>query len=61
VAALSAADGVPGCCTATRAFRPEAWPAPVPVVRLLVACSAPILAAAFWVTNSAGGPLTVVP
>src|SRR5262249_57546199 len=29
-------------------------------VLLLVACSAPILAAAFWVTNGAGGPLTVV-
>ena len=62
VAALSAADGVPGLLR--RGPGGSSWQrglGRVPVVGLLlVACSAPILAAAFWVTNGAGGPLTVV-
>jgi GT2 family glycosyltransferase len=62
VAALSAADGVPGLLHRDPGV--SSWRrglVRVPVVGLLlVACSAPILAAAFWVTNGAGGPLTVV-
>jgi hypothetical protein len=62
VAALSAADGVPGLLHRDPGV--SSWKrglGRVPVVGLLlVACSAPILAAAFWVTNGAGGPLTVV-
>ena len=62
VAALSAADSLPQLLH--RGSGQPSWQrglGRVPVVGLLlVACSAPILAAAFWVTNGAGGPLTVV-
>jgi GT2 family glycosyltransferase len=62
VAALSAADGVPALLR--RGPGSSSWQrglGRVPVAGLvLVACSAPILTAAFWVTHGAGGPLTVV-
>ncbi|HEV8222940.1 MAG TPA: glycosyltransferase family 2 protein, partial [Streptosporangiaceae bacterium] len=62
VAALSAADGLPRLLH--RSPDVSSWQrglGRLPVAALLlVACSAPILAAAFWVTNGAGGPLTVV-
>jgi GT2 family glycosyltransferase len=62
VAAVTAADSVPQLLR--RVPGQASWQsglsrAPVAVL-LLVALSAPVLAAAFWVTNGAGNPLTVV-
>jgi hypothetical protein len=61
-AALAAADGVPGLLhrgPGVSSWQRSLGRVPVTVL-LLVACSAPVLAAAYWVTNGAGGPLTVV-